>query len=220
MPTKICKITPEIVWFDFTSKKQLAKTFVRFQEFYEGPHHAGKIFTLADYKKYYKRKWGKWSYYKDWSGFNIPSHILGPFENGSFDPLREIELDFLDTIHKLNMPPVFYIIGTFGGGNHDTLKHEIAHALFYTNSAYRQNVLTFLGRTVLDPIFYALGKHEYNSCTWVDEAHAYIMTCADKLAEWNVDTNLYIHTKQDLLINYKAFTADHNMILVKFDAEV
>ena len=157
------------------------------QEFYEGSEHTGKIFTLEEYEDYYTKKWGAFTYYSDWSGFNIPSSVVDVFMAGKFDPLSEYELRLLDSIDSVAIWPIYYVIGTYNG-RIDVLKHEIAHALYYTNSAYRAEVLKLLSSVNLLHIFKVLESKEYNSATWVDEAHAYMMTEIDFLESYEVRT--------------------------------
>jgi hypothetical protein len=77
----------------FDNQYDLASTFLRFQEHYESPEFAGKVFTLDEYKNWYinhsprASKDGVFTYYEDWNGFNIPSKILKPFYGGKFSPL-------------------------------------------------------------------------------------------------------------------------------------
>lgn len=75
-----CKeILPHIFHVNFSSQEELASTFLRFQEHFESPSFKGKIFSLDDYKRWYIKhspngqKTGEFTYYSDWSGFNIPS---------------------------------------------------------------------------------------------------------------------------------------------------
>jgi hypothetical protein len=81
----------------FDNQIDLTSTFLRFQEHYESPFFKGKYFTLDEFKEWYiktspnGKKSGKFTYYTDWGGFNIPSYILKPFYNGAFNPLSENE---------------------------------------------------------------------------------------------------------------------------------
>ncbi|OGZ16930.1 MAG: hypothetical protein A3H76_05890 [Candidatus Lloydbacteria bacterium RIFCSPLOWO2_02_FULL_54_12] len=60
------------------SRKLLAMTFVRMQEYYESgsPRFRGRIFTLGEFKDWYRKERGRWSYANDWSGFNVPSYAV------------------------------------------------------------------------------------------------------------------------------------------------
>ena len=133
---KLHKITSNIIHVNFTSQIELCKTFCRFQEHYESPEFRGKVFTLGQYREWYSKQYGKWSYYTDWNGFNIPDYVLIPFKEGLFDPLSELEKEFLEFFRYKQGK--FYIIGT-----HDflpeALTHEISHALYYLDEDYKRD---------------------------------------------------------------------------------
>jgi hypothetical protein len=133
----------------FDKQRDLASTFLRFQEHYESPEFAGKIFSLDEYKQWYVEQSsrssedGVFTYYEDWSGFNIPSRILRPFYEGRFDPLSESEQRILD-IFK-DEKGIFYIIGLSKDNKkfQISLEHEVAHGLFFIDSEYREKVLKY-----------------------------------------------------------------------------
>jgi hypothetical protein len=174
----VTKISPGIFHVNFAKVGDLARTFLRFQEHYESPKFAGKVFTLKEFKAWYKKSRGKkrFTYYRDWDGFNIPASILVPFKDGSFDPLTEEESDFLQAVR--DVPATGYIIGTAGNSEPSTLKHEIGHGFYLTNELYRLRVDDALGRIPkkqLSKIFAYLRELGYSEIVFMDEAHAYIM---------------------------------------------
>jgi hypothetical protein len=136
---KVTAITKNILQVNYAAQEELAKAFCRFQEYYESPKYAGKIFTLTEYKKWYSQRYGGWTYYTDWGGFNIPNYVFEPFKAGSFDPLTKAEKQLLDAFRHRNGK--FYVIGTFGN-NPDSLDHEVCHALFYLDYEYKKAVLS------------------------------------------------------------------------------
>ncbi len=169
-------VAENIFLLEFETREELASTFLRFQEFYESPEFKGKIFTLDEYKKWYASERGSFSYYTDWSGFNIPSDILIPFEEGKFDPLSEQEKQFLSLFEGLEHP--YYIIGVSGDPERAArvINHEVAHGLFYTNMEYKKRVLEVLARYDLLEIknwIRSLGG--YHESVMDDEAHAYTL---------------------------------------------
>src|SRR3989344_7037797 len=139
---KKTKIADKVYLLDFKNQHDISSTFIRFQEYYESPEFKGKIFTLKEYKKWYRKWKGKFSYYSDWSGFNIPSKTLKPFYDGKFDPLSKEEEKLLSLFKKEKGD--FYIIGVFGNLKTSAFRHEVAHGLFYTNKEYRRKVLRTL----------------------------------------------------------------------------
>jgi len=115
--TKIIKksVTQKIFLLIFKKQEMLASTFLRFQEYYESPKFKGRIFRLEEYKKWYIKnspqgqQTGKFTYYSDWNGFNIPSVVLKPFYEGKFNPLSQSEKELLKMFQ--NKKEKFYIIG-------------------------------------------------------------------------------------------------------------
>lgn len=180
---ELVKITNEIIRIDFPTQELLCKTFLRFQEYYESPKFRNTIFTLGEFRAYYAKEKGGFTYYQDWNGFNVPSYVLEPFRMGLFDPLTEEEKQFLELFPYREER--FYIIGTHGGRNVEasTLKHEIAHGMFYADEQYQTSVLNILDESELDEIYKYLKELGYNKAVWYDEAHAYILANSTELKE-------------------------------------
>ena len=184
----------------------MSKTFVRFQEFFESPKFRGKVFTLKKFEKWYKKQnkkenKGKFTYYKDFSGHNIPSSVLGRFYAGDFNPLSMRELWFLEQFK--NVKGKFYVIGTYkekkvAGG--DTLKHELAHSLFYLNRKYKKEVLEILDKTNLKSLLKKFKKSgEYDKSVYLDECHAYILADLKWMKKtWKVDLEPFKKTHHEL----------------------
>ena len=163
-------IAHKIYLLIFPNQKDLASTFLRFQEHYESPKFRGKIFSLKEYKKWYVSQQGKFSYYTDWNGFNIPSRILKPFYLGKFDPLSNREKVLLDLFKKEKED--FYIIAILKKNN-AVLNHEIAHGFYHTKSSYKKAVLLVLKKyntTKLRKILIATSG--YHKSVLDDEVHA------------------------------------------------
>ena len=81
---------------------------------------------------------GKITYFSDWYGFNIPGNIVNdwavkgeftPLEDKMFEQLEEADIDYSS----------YYLIGSLKSDK-NTIKHEIAHALYYTNKNYRSEM--------------------------------------------------------------------------------
>lgn len=192
----IIEVFPSIFHLHFPTRFLLTSTFLRFQEHYESPEFRGKIFTLEEYKKWYisnspkGKESGEFTYYQDWSGFNIPGTVLEPFFEGKFNPLTEQEQKILDTFRHLR-GKAFYIIGTFGNRVPiDTLNHEIAHGFFSTNPHYKVEALqithTLAPESRQALIVYLKSRGGYHESVFEDEIHAYLLTVFDKLLEKNI----------------------------------
>lgn len=201
-------ITNKIFLLEFDSSVEAAKTFLRFQEHYESPEFKGKIFSLKDYIKWYKTQTedGKFTYYYDWSGFNIPSYVFEPFLDGRFKNLSKREKALLE-IFKEDVGD-FYIIGV-QKGKADDLKHEIMHGLYYTDLDYRKEVEIILAsqdasqQFSLLPIFDVIEEAGYHEDVLHDEAHAYLATCEEFLLEEGISIDGYRTTIKLLNENYE-----------------
>lgn len=152
--------------------KQLAKMFMRFQEFYESPMFRGKIFTRKEYLQWYKDTRGT-KYEEDWAGFNIPGWVVNVFRHGCFDPLSKSEQDLI------NLCPdgLFYVIGT-EENNINAIKHEIAHAMFYLNDDYRTQatkIIDNLPELAKHKLEHFLSNVGYHKKHFLDEMQAYVL---------------------------------------------
>ena len=181
---EIKEILDSIFIVSFGKQIELAKTFIRFQEYFENSVFKGKIFTLEEFKKWYiknsikGKKTGKFTYYQDWDGFNIPSYALKPFYEGRFNPLTKYEKKLL-AVFKNKKNKNFYIIGTSKEISIATLNHEISHGLFYINPEYRTQVLRVIrkinsqDKKKLKDFLLKYGG--YHSAVLDDEIHAYLL---------------------------------------------
>ena len=158
----------------FASQYALASTFLRIQEHYESSHFRGRVFTLEDYMDWYAAQFGAFTYFEDWSGFNVPSTALEPFYTGRFDPLLRKEQQLLRLFRRVRPP--FYVIGLF---DDDDLTHELAHALFFMRPDYRREVRAAMRRFNTDAIARHLASLGYHRRVLEDEVNAYLISESD-----------------------------------------
>jgi len=170
------RTTYPIYLVSFPDQHLLASTFLRFQEHYESPKFRGRIFTLEQFSDWYAKTNGKFSYYADWSGFNIPDRVLRPFYDGRFDPLTVKEQAFLDLFRGIPSP--YYIIGTVAGRPNDMI-HELVHGLFTAFPDYRRDVIGCLRRFNLAAARKTLLGMGYCRAVLDDELNAYVTTGLD-----------------------------------------
>ena len=171
------------------SQYLLASTFLRFSEFSENIFFRNRSFTLEEFMDWYAGKFGNFSYYEDWNGFNIPSKVLRPFLKGNFDPLSKKEKRFLDLWN--GVPEPFYIIGVQAGKTDlPTLKHEVIHGLFNTDHEYRKLVEKEL--SAIDCFHAALENAAYHESVWTDETNAYAICGAAGLVEHGLNMSLVL----------------------------
>ncbi|MFB9269641.1 ABC transporter ATP-binding protein [Bradyrhizobium erythrophlei] len=176
MSGKIVKsrVADGIYLLRFRTQYELAATFLRIQEHYESPRFHGRVFSLEEYMDWYAAHSGNFTYYQDWSGFNVPSTALQPFFDGKFDPLSEKEKRLLRLFSRLREP--FYVIGVFDDGKGSrSLTHEIAHALYFTNAAYREAVQAAIRRYDTSVLARQIAQAGYARHVIPDEMQAYIV---------------------------------------------
>ena len=126
----------------------LTMTFCRVQEFYESPHKhiRGKKFKLLDFMKDYAAVNGSFTYPIDWGGFNVPGKIIDNLYKLGIDDYNEydriIECIHLKINNEIDTRNNYYLIGT--DGDHETIQHEVCHALFTLDKQYKKRVLALL----------------------------------------------------------------------------
>ena len=180
-------LTDRIHLLTFDTQQEITSTLLRFQEYYESPEFRGKVFSLEEYKQWYTqnsvkgRKTGEFTYYTDWNGFNIPSFILKPFQEGEFNPLSEKEKRILKLFN--GKPEPFYVIGVHRASKNLglSLKHELAHGLFYTDGDYQNEALAVLSQFDTEQIKSEIKSKGYHEHVLDDECHAYGIACGSKL---------------------------------------
>lgn len=194
---KIKEIAPRTFHVDFTTREELLRAFVRFQEYYESPAFKEKIFTLDEYETWYKSYYKKdtFSYYEDWSGCNVPSFVFDKFRQGVMNPLSEREIDLLSVLP--NDGKKYYVIGTFDGGKEDVLFHEMCHSLFYSSSLYRKEVLILLDK--YDKDLYEVKNYilemGYHESVLLDEVQAYVLGSKSDLDEDTISYPPELHNQ-------------------------
>jgi len=163
----------------FKTQYDLTSTFLRVQEHYESPKFHGRVFTLEQYMDWYAAKHGKFSYYEDWAGFNVPSTAFQPFYEGKFDPLSEKEEQLLALFKGLKER--FYVIGVYDAGARHSLRHELAHALYFIDDEYRRSVRQAMRCFDTSALARAIARAGYARHVIRDEIQAYIVEPSGEL---------------------------------------
>lgn len=183
MNVELVEIDKNVYHLIFPGRFSLCSTFCRFQEFYESPEFAGKIFTMRQFREWYKksRKCNHYTYNHDWSGFNIPDTVLKPFFNGDFDPLSPKEKMLLNLFS--DKKERYYIIGTFRSSESHVFRHELAHGYWFTDPKYRmaaQEIIAAISKKKYERFKKVLQEYGYSDGVIDDEIHAYIITTMTK----------------------------------------
>lgn len=173
------RVADGIYLLRFKTQYELTSTFLRVQEHYESPRFHGRIFTLEQFMDWYAAQHGSFSYFEDWSGFNVPSTAFQPFYDGKFDPLTEKEKRLLGLFR--NQRGRFYVIGIYDDGGKGSLTHELAHALFFVDAAYREAVREAMRGYDTSALEKQIARAGYAKHVIPDEVQAYIVAPSGKL---------------------------------------
>jgi hypothetical protein len=202
------EIIDSVFIFTFKTRADMGLTFLRFQEYYESPKFKGKAFSLDEYAAWYQEENGAFTYHEDWDGMNVPSYVFKPFFDGEFKT-NKLEQQFLNVIKPFyDSKKPFYVIGV-NTENKDQdhldldIKHELSHALYYTNAKYKNEVDVILKNMDVD--FYnkmkncIIDESGYHEDVIHDEIHAYTL---EKYYIDNDDNNLFDSNEKKLIQDY------------------
>lgn len=206
----ITKVNDQITLLKYDNAEQMNLALCRITAYLECPVHKGTIFTLGQYRQYYTKQFGGWTYHKDWSGHNIPFTGLEPFVEGLFDPLSKDEQDIVNLVR--NKPKPFYLIILHKDNiRSGVVEHELAHALYGTNETYRKKVQAIVEqyKSKLGPVRTLLAGLGYHKDTFTDESHAYVGVDFDYLIQNKVPFPQQMSTA--LIALFKRYTQDINI---------
>jgi hypothetical protein len=171
-------IRPGVLHLQFDSARELATYFLRAQEYYESPKFKGEAFTIDEYAEWYAQENGGFSYYDDWSGFNVPAESILELHSRIPDwRHQDWFMHGMAQVAKSTAPEGRgYLIGTSTEKDY-VLRHEIAHALYHVSSEYRQKADELIQG--LDPEFREaltdwLRETGYHPSVFDDETQAYL----------------------------------------------
>lgn len=184
MKYKTIKVTEQIILVVVKNDYDRAMLFCKVQEFYESPNRKfrGNNFSIWDYMRWYSEKSGSFSYPSDFTGFNLPMLVA----KKCYDT-NDIETPYDKTMSEI-INRYFvngerrYLIGA-DSPKGDTFDHELCHALYYTDLAYRN---------LMDEITDGIGKRNmarfkknllsmgYHASVLKDETQAYMATEVNK----------------------------------------
>jgi hypothetical protein len=183
-----------------------AMVFLRPQEYYESAFEEiiGKQFKFSKYMDRYKQEYGKqeFTYGDDWAGFNIPSNVLEECMFNITDEINtydKIMLSIISSIKETEGSHNYYLLGVNELQN-DILKHEFAHAMFYTIPEYK-NIMVKIN-SECDPVvkrsmYRCIFEYGYADHVLPDELQAYMSTgLGEKMIEMdipNIDEQIDIY---------------------------
>lgn len=170
---------------------ELTSMFMRLQEFYESPirNFKGRFFKHEEYFDAYAnvQKDKQFTYFDDWSGFNVPDEVIKKFWELFQHDLWKKEFDLMRMI-LLDSDSPYYVIGTYGKSDSGTIQHELAHAYWYLYPEYRDEMMNHISsmnvlksntsglETKLEIIQNVFMDNGYDVSVLNDETQAYLAT--------------------------------------------
>ena len=180
-----------ILALEFTKAIPMCLMFMRFQEYSEGIRKVRDHDPMpeGDVMYHYYRKTKKLYHKAGWSGFNLRGDLFNEFINKSAAmPFNILENSLLRLVDKnfRSKGDKFFIIA-YMKGDKATRKHELMHALYYNNPAYKYHVDKILDRVstkeagkYLRKLGYRFsGKH--GDYIFNDEIQAYVLSDTKKI---------------------------------------
>mmetsp|Transcript_68824 Transcript_68824/g.113916 ORF Transcript_68824/g.113916 Transcript_68824/m.113916 type:complete len:452 (-) Transcript_68824:72-1427(-) len=192
---------------EFTHQLVMASTMLRLQEHYECPNAElrGRCFSLNEYKSWEREHNPQqgFTYYATWPGFNVPGSVVREaLQEGDLLPREQALKQLLGEALSL---PNFYLVGTLRGDT-STLYHEVCHAMFEVNTAYRSDVdselATIQGKLMRSMKAHLVSDH-YADVERIlqDEVHAYLSE-GDDLGCGSCKTAQHTRRLQAIFLNY------------------
>lgn len=174
---RIIKIHRSIYVAVCKTQRELAHTFMRFQEHHESPNEEfrKRAFTRKEYAEWARKEQGEFSYYSSYVGFSLPGRAINRFKKSRFEHISTNENLILEVCCDPNLLSG-YLIGIVEHDPNNALYHELAHALYDFDPPYAQAVRCSLEpeQWLVDCIVY-LSKQNYDNSTIYDEINAYII---------------------------------------------
>lgn len=165
---------------------------MRLQEFYESPYPEirGHYFTHEQYMDMCAHGSARstrdeviFTYFEDWSGFNIPGHVFKKWVNlfskkGLWEKEKKLVELITQRVGKSNSK--FYVIGTYKSSDASVVvDHELSHAWYYLDSTYRRDMqknIKSLNKTSLQQVRNYITNMGYDKSVLDDETAAYLAT--------------------------------------------
>jgi len=173
---KLNEVYPNIFLLEMYDQYDLASCFVRCQAFYEWDNFRGKDFKIQDFHNSYAKTYPQLKpYQEEFYGFNLPSDVIRNCyqvnkERNNYDNF------FLEVISKIKKDN-YYLIGVVEGDN-TTLNHELAHAFFWADKSYRDDMTKLVNEIPNKNELLKILKEErgYGENVLIDEAQAFLST--------------------------------------------
>lgn len=191
---RVYQIGGNIIHIHYSSKQDLYNAGNRFHVFYEHP----------DMKGSFQEDGG------DWEGYNFPPQFLTSIN----EDFSQSEQELYSVASKY--PDSYFILTYENPEMPRTLIHETAHALYTTNTFYKNAINLKLQNANLTSLNKVLGN--YDSDVFDDEAQAYLIEwhkLSSKLVGVGETPDQYLQLHLDLERIYNQHAANLRRILLQ-----
>ena len=184
------EVAPKIYAVQVSDDYDRAMLFLRAQEYYESEfsEFRGRTFNIFAYMNHYRKHKNRdyFSYTFDWCGYNVPStEVEGcynqlDYETDMITPYDEHMINILWQIRQHQKRGNFYLLGVDELDSW-VMDHEMAHALFFTNSDYKKEMLETISALPInmhDSLVSVILQIGYPEKVVADEIQAYLSTGA------------------------------------------
>lgn len=183
----IKELTTEVYHLKFKDDDEMIMHFIRFSEYYESADknlYRSK-FTMDEALDHYKQNRGK-TYFDGVGAFNLPVSIMSKMASEYGNSLTDREkfiMSLVYNIRTVSEGTLKYLIITSGKDDEpDEIQHEISHALYYIDPAYRlkmDSLTRLLPKRVKQELYKFLEHEQYNQSVYDDELQSYMATGFD-----------------------------------------
>ena len=172
------KPIPRCLLLEYDNRRDLALSFCRVQEFYESnkPEVYGKTLKFADFTRSHMSSEGVITYFNESDGFNFSGDVFRKWLPYTLSA-QEREMVAAIDLH-LNTSEPFYVIGVIKGDT-DTIRHELAHALYYLDEGYKTRVakvISDIPPREMANLWRVMRELNYHDSVIVDEIQAWLST--------------------------------------------
>jgi hypothetical protein len=203
------QLYPNIFLLEMEQNDDLAMAFLRCQTFYEWDEFKGKEFTIDEFKRWFCKNFpsanGKFTYPKEFYGFNVPSSAIMNCYTVN-DERNKYDNFFLDRVMEIMKRSTdFYLIG-IRSGDHDTLDHELAHAFFWSDEDYRNDMTALVNKLPdKEKMLNILSTERgYGEDVLIDEAQAFMATgLIQNISAWEKHREPFIKRFKEKMGDFK-----------------
>lgn len=169
---------PRCLLLEYDNRRDLALSFCRVQEFYESdkPEVYGKTLTFAELTRVHMSSEGVITYFNESDGFNFPGGVFRKWLPYTLSAQEREIVEVIDLHLDISAP--FYVIGVIQGDT-DTIRHELAHALYYLDEGYKTRVAKVIGDIpprAMGNLWRVMRELNYHDPVIVDEIQARLST--------------------------------------------